>query len=62
MELKVGSIVRLKSGGYDMTVRTYPYKTIDGKEYYDRADCQWFNGEGLLKHEVFLLEELDYEI
>ena len=32
MELQVGDVVRLKSGGTEMTVSEYPIKLIDGKE------------------------------
>jgi uncharacterized protein YodC (DUF2158 family) len=37
----VGSVVKLKSGGPDMTVRSTPR---DSSDYYD---CQWFAGKKL---------------
>lgn len=40
-DLAVGDIVRLKSGGPDMTVRDVP---DHGEIYYD---CQWFAGKKL---------------
>lgn len=40
-EFAVGDIVKLKSGGPDMTVRTVPHS---GSDYYD---CQWFAGKKL---------------
>lgn len=38
---KIGDIVKLKSGGPDMTVQTVPAK---GANYYS---CQWFAGKKL---------------
>ena len=38
----VGNIVKLKSGGPDMTIQTIPSK-ISGDLYY----CQWFAGKKL---------------
>ncbi len=37
MELKIGDVVRLKSGGSDMTGREYPFKTIDGCEHFEKS-------------------------
>ena len=62
MEIKIGDVVRLKSGGHSMTVSAYPFKTIDGMEHFDKVECQWFNEDGLLKHYVYSVEELDYEV
>lgn len=41
VKFAVGNIVRLKSGGPDMTVRTMPDPSAT---YYD---CQWFAGKKL---------------
>jgi len=41
MAFKVGEVVRLKSGGPDMTVKTVPTDTV--AKYY----CQWFAGKKL---------------
>ena len=41
MELKVGDVVRLKSGGPEMTVQSYPYPMMDGKDD-SKAECVWF--------------------
>lgn len=58
MELKIGDVVQLKSGGPQMEVRQYPFKTLDGAEHPDRAECIWFNDENHLKHAVFNVVEL----
>lgn len=59
MELKIGEVVRLKSGGSDMTVREYPFKTIDGREHFEKVDCEWFTENGEIKHRTFNIEELE---
>lgn len=41
VKFAVGNIVKLKSGGPDMTVKTTP--TENGTSY----DCQWFAGKKL---------------
>jgi uncharacterized protein YodC (DUF2158 family) len=41
VKFAVGNIVKLKSGGPDMTVKTIP---TDTGTYYD---CQWFAGKKL---------------
>lgn len=41
-EFEVGDIVKLKSGGPDMTVHSY-------EKQYDRYWCQWFAGKKLEK-------------
>lgn len=40
MSFKIGDVVKLKSGGPDMTVT---YTGSDGK-----LDCTWFNREGVV--------------
>lgn len=57
MELKVGDVVELKSGGPSMTVEKTPV-FINGFEYKDRAQCCWFD-KGDLKREVFPLASLE---
>ena len=59
MELKIGDVVRLKSGGPEMTVKQYPFKTVDGREHPDIADCEWFTVEGKLIHNAFNINELE---
>ena len=58
MEFKIGDVVRLKSGGPEMTVSQYPFKTVDGGEHEGQVECTWFDSENRLKHKVFKVEEL----
>ena len=57
MDFKIGDVVRLKSGGYEMTVAQYPFKTMDGVEYPEKVECKWFNED--LKHGVFHINEIE---
>lgn len=57
MELKVGDVVKLKSGGPEMTVCEYPFVLIDDSKDFGRANCDWFV-DGALKHGTFKIEEL----
>ena len=59
MELHVGDVVRLKSGGPEMTVSEYPIKLIDGKENLKEAKCQWFNVKGKLSNSTFVIDTLE---
>ena len=45
MEFKIGDVVRLKSGGPEMTVSQYPFKTVDGVEHEGQVECTWFDSE-----------------
>ncbi len=56
MELKVGDVVMLKSGGPEMTVRSYTYPMQDGKDD-SKAECVWFE-EASLHKAVFKVDEL----
>lgn len=58
MELKQGDVVRLISGGPDMTVVEYPFTDIDGKKNGNIVKCQWFNNDKHLKHGTFEIETL----
>ena len=58
MELKVGDVVQLNSGGPKMTVSQYPFKTIDGAIHEDQVECTWFDSENRLKHNVFNVKQL----
>lgn len=44
-QFNVGDIVRLKSGGPDMTIRTVVRNTRE--EFIGFYDCQWFAGKKL---------------
>ena len=56
MDFKVGDVVRLKSGGPEMTVSECPFKTIDGETVEGQVDCSWFKEN--LVHQVFKADEL----
>lgn len=45
MKFEIGDVVKLKSGGPEMTVAQYPFKTMDGVECPDKVKCKWFNEE-----------------
>ncbi len=42
-KFKTGDIVRLKSGGPDMTVQSYSTDILEGHKQV--VHCQWFNGK-----------------
>lgn len=42
-KFKTGDVVRLKSGGPDMTVRSYSDDIVE--EHKQVVECQWFNGK-----------------
>jgi uncharacterized protein YodC (DUF2158 family) len=44
-KFKVGDIVRLKSGGPEMTVKMERHNSITHE--HDGYDCQWFGGKKL---------------
>lgn len=57
-DLKVGSIVTLKSGGPDMTIVVYPAFNSMGDKDPSKAKCSWFiNGEP--KFEIFPIAALE---
>lgn len=59
MDIKVGTVVKLKSGGPNMTVKQYPLVTIpEGRENSSLADCEWFAEGGVLKHAVFSVDAI----
>ncbi|MDE5578609.1 MAG: YodC family protein [Alistipes sp.] len=59
MKFEIGDVVKLKSGGPEMTVAQYPFKTMEGVEYPDKVKCEWFNEEYHLKNDVFHIEEVE---
>ena len=59
MELHVGDVVRLKSGGPEMTVYEYPIKLIDGGENPKEVKCQWFDNDGKLSMHTFDIDALE---
>lgn len=59
MAIKKGDVVRLKSGGPQMTVSQYPVETIDKKVIDGKVECEWFNDEGRLTHSLFNVETIE---
>ncbi len=53
LEYQIGEIVKLKSGGPDMTIRSKA--NTSGSSYY----CQWFAGKKLEQGQ-FSVESLEY--
>ena len=59
MELHVGDVVRLQSGGPDMTVIEYPLKIVLGEDNPNYTRCQWFDENGSTSQGTFLVETLE---
>lgn len=59
MELHVGDVVRLKSGGPKMTVMAHPIKIAHGGNDSSRTICQWFDENGKKSQGTFLVETLE---
>lgn len=59
MELHVGDVVKLKSGGPDMTVMEYPVKIAHGENVTSHAICQWFDEDGKKSQGTFIVESLE---
>lgn len=58
MDLKIGDVVALASGGPPMTVCQAPFKTIDGKTHPTKVECKWIDENNRLKHSIFDINEL----
>ena len=58
MEINLGDVVQLKSGGPKMTVSQYLMKDIDGCEHPDKIECRWFDSRGNIKHYIFNIDEI----
>ena len=54
IDFKEGDIVRLKSGGPNMTIEEYPCKEMK-LIYDDRARCVWFDDKHNEHHQTFKL-------
>ena len=59
MELHVGDVVRLKSGGPEMTVMEHPLKIAHGENSISHAICQWFDEHGKKSQGTFLVDTLE---
>ena len=59
MELHVGDVVRLKSGGPEMTVIDYPINIVGGGVNPQLAKCQWFNNDNKLSVHTFDIDALE---
>ncbi len=54
--LRVGDIVKLKSGGLKMTIEKIAKFGYDKEE---KAMCQWFDDKGVVKRDIFELTSLE---
>lgn len=59
MELHVGDVVRLKSGGPEMTVIESPLKITFGEDNPNYTKCQWFDVDGKLSNGIFVVDALE---
>ena len=59
MELHVGDVVRLKSGGPEMTVIEFPLKITFGEDNPNYTKCQWFDAESKLSNGTFIVDALE---
>ena len=63
-QIPIGSVVKLKSGGPQMTVMTYGTKTEFGSilsrnvEDKEQVKCQWFEATGTLQEGHFPVTSL----
>jgi uncharacterized protein YodC (DUF2158 family) len=63
-QLAIGSVVKLKSGGPQMTVMAYGTKLKFGSilatnvEDKDQVKCQWFDSTGTLQEDYFPVASL----
>lgn len=58
MDVNIGDVVQLASGGPPMTVCEYPVKGLDGSVFPEQVKCEWFNEDNQLKHALFNIKEL----
>ena len=49
---KLGDVVKLKSGGLDMTIDKFVYNPVAKINYTDKVECVWFD-KNTLKRETF---------
>ena len=54
--LRVGDIVKLKSGGLKMTIEKI---AKFGNDKEEKAMCQWFDDKGVVKRDIFELTSLE---
>ena len=63
-QISIGSVVKLKSGGPQMTVMAYGTKLKFGSilatnvEDKEQVKCQWFDSSGTLQEDVFPIASL----
>jgi len=60
MMIKKGDVVRIKSGGPQMTVEEYPVQLLPDGEDTERAKCVWFDDKKLLSC-VFCVSSLEID-
>ena len=59
MELHVGDVVRLKSGGPEMTISECPLKITHGEDNPNYVKCKWFDKDGKLSNGTFEIDILE---
>lgn len=52
-DFEVGMVVKLKSGGPEMTIKAFDWDAANNSYYTDRVECTWFDKDDNLKIEKF---------
>jgi len=59
MDLQVGTIVKRKLDGKQMSVVKCPWATIDGMIHPDKVECRFYDAQSRMQHGVYNLNEIE---